>query len=313
MTITKTVRFYKPNVTTLRDIKNQIENVLNNGIYTNSNYVRALELFYIDMYNVRYAVACSSCTQGLIMALRVLKKYYNINECAIPSFTWQSTRFAVDMNNMSTKYADVDIDSWLMEDVKSDAYIPVHTFGSVIEYDREPVIYDAAHATGSIIKDFGEMSVFSLSATKIITSCEGGMILTDSSKYYKKLIEIRDILSRMSELNAIIGLDNVSKIDYILQKRKWIYELYNRRLNKYKFQKVVNNTNYSTVAFVVDDESKHSEILHNLELNGIGYKKYYKPLNNNCINSYKIYKSIICLPSYNITSAKDIIKIIENI
>lgn len=308
----KHIKYYVPPKININKLNAYINDINSRGYYTNSKYVRQLEDTIKDMYDVRYVVACSSCSQGLNIAVRTI----HARECAIPNFTWYSTKYATE--SIKTSYIDVDIDTWLMQETCRDyeLYIPVHTFGNTYKYNKEPCIYDAAHSLGAKIEDFGEMTVISLAPTKIITSCEGGLILTDYKKYYDKIISLRDKISRMSEIHAAIGLINIENINNIIKTRKKTYTYYKKSLYKYKFQSISYDFNFSTTAFIVDSLYEHNSICNLLRNHNIEYKQYYEPLdvnNTNYKNTNYLYNHIICVPSYDMDIAVKIVKHIRQL
>jgi dTDP-4-amino-4,6-dideoxygalactose transaminase len=114
------------------------------------------------------------------------------------------------------------------------------------------LIEDAAHAHGSEYDgekagSFGLGGAFSFYPTKVITSCEGGMITTNNEEIYKKATIFRDQGKagfhgnvhvelgynwRMSEIHAVIGLFQLNRLEEFIEKRRKIAEVYNRELKK---------------------------------------------------------------------------------
>jgi dTDP-4-amino-4,6-dideoxygalactose transaminase len=125
-------------------------------------------------------------------------------------------------------------------------------FGNPAELDPllelgVPVIEDCAQSLGAEYKSrqvgsLGEISVFSFYATKMITTGEGGMILTDDEQTHSRLIERRDYdrkaLSptrynyKMTDIQAALGLAQLRKLHTFIEKRRHIASLYNDALSK---------------------------------------------------------------------------------
>ena len=121
------------------------------------------------------------------------------------------------------------------------------------------IIYDAAHAfgvfgkfeslkvsgfeslTGGVrsIGTCGDMSMFSFHPTKLFHSCEGGLLVFNDAKVQEKLFELRNFAihsetecvdvgsnAKMNELQALMGLECLKKIDELLEYRQKIYDAY---------------------------------------------------------------------------------------
>jgi dTDP-4-amino-4,6-dideoxygalactose transaminase len=252
--------------------------------------VRELEILVKERYNVDYVIACSSCTIGLLISIQALDKLFNIPKLiSTPSFGWYSSKWAIETSGHECEWIDIDPHTWLYD---HNSYIdivamPIHTFGSVDVNDSRFVIYDGAHALGSKIKDFGNATVMSLAPTKLITSCEGGLILTNDQQIAEEIIQLRHHVSRMSELNAIWGIETLEHIDEVLEWKKKVYEYYKKNLPG-TFQYIPNHSNYNTIGFLTDLYMPPE----------IEYKKYYLPLRFGLPNTNNVYGKMVCLPSW---------------
>ena len=142
------------------------------------------------------------------------------------------------------------------------AIVPVHVYGNVCDIEgferlREKygvkIIYDAAHAFGvtcsaidqsinpnnRTIASCGDMSMFSFHPTKLFHSCEGGLLVFKDPALQQKLFDLRNFAihsetecvdvgtnAKMNELQALMGLCCLKKIDALLEYRQKIYEAY---------------------------------------------------------------------------------------
>ncbi|KKL14580.1 hypothetical protein LCGC14_2514230 [marine sediment metagenome] len=193
----------------------KIKGVLKSGMLTNDEYVRELEFMIGDMYGVEYCIATSNCTMGLFLSFQCLQSGLLL-DIEMPNFTWMSPYMM--FNGYPTHFIDIDKETWLMKDIGTGIKLsfPTHTFGNLIEISNSPVIYDGAHALGSRIKEFGDATVLSLAPTKLVTSCEGGLVLTNQ-QYLAEFVRFRrDRCARMSEIHALIGLATLEHLDMIL-------------------------------------------------------------------------------------------------
>ena len=146
---------------------------------------------------------------------------------------------------------------------RTKAIVPVHVYGNVCDVDGferlgekygVKIIYDAAHAFGIFVNAeaqssrdnrgesigcYGDMSMFSFHPTKLFHSCEGGLLVFKNVAVQEKLFELRNFAihgelsctdvgsnAKMNELQALMGLECLKKIDDLLEYRQKIYEVY---------------------------------------------------------------------------------------
>lgn len=297
------IPFHKPMHLSIREteqIMNKIDSCLHSGMLTNNKNVKELEERIKDIHKTDYAIATSSCSQGLIIALQSLihiikqsEPYSKIftSKAYTQSFTWYSTAYAIDTCNIESVFCDINLDTWNMikNQSKYTLAVPVHTFGNVSTIESDFKVYDGAHCLGAKIKDIGDATVISLAPTKLITSIEGGIILTNDHNIAKCAIEIRDKISRMSEIHAIFGNAYLNHIDEVLKWKKEVYNYYRKHLNGI-FQKTAEDSNHNTIG-----------MLTNLKIpSHIETRKYYNPIvkNSDLPNTEEVFNNIICLPSW---------------
>lgn len=280
-------------------IKTQIEYIINSGQLTNGKWVKELELRIRQIYDVDYAIATVNCTLGLYLCYRYKK---HTNSVYMPNFTWDSYYLMLDD---TISFLDINLDTWLMNEPttyrRNSLIIPTHTFGNIIEMEDDyNVIYDGAHALGCELKKFGDATVFSLAATKLVTSCEGGMVITNQ-KYLADFVRFRrDKCARMSEVHALIGNIFLDHMTEIMEWKEMVYEYYKKNMIGI-FQKIPITSNYNTIGFLNVEDLKIPE--------HIEIKQYYTPIYDTELlpNAYKVYKNIVCLPSYYNCNYKQIV------
>jgi dTDP-4-amino-4,6-dideoxygalactose transaminase len=275
----------------LFEIGELVQDILESGQITNGPYVKLLEKTIKEYYNVKHVIATSNCTMGLLLCL---KSFDWSERIYMPSFTWQSPYNMISNYNSKVKFLDIDKETWNLEKYAGgyDALtFPTHTFGNIIDLGRENnVIYDGAHALGSQIKEFGWATVLSLAPTKLVTSCEGGLILTNNSDMINILRDRRDKSARMSEIHAIIGLKTFGHLREILSWKRKVYRYYKRHIPG-QFQKIPIHSNYNTIGFLNTENLKIPE--------HITTKQYYLPLwGEDVPNTVEVYHKMVCLPSY---------------
>src|SRR5262249_52395431 len=173
------------------------------GALTNGPLGRELEERAAAFLGVDHVVAVSSCTAGLMLALRACTSPGVI---ALPSFTFSATGHAVVWNGSQPLFVECDRPS-LQIDVadlerrvralseKPSAIMATHVFGAPCHAAAVealgaslgvPVIFDAAHAFGARhgerpIGGFGRAEIFSMSPTKVLVAGEGGLVATNDS------------------------------------------------------------------------------------------------------------------------------------
>jgi len=233
--------------------KKSVQAFYETGMITNGPVVRQLEIEVEDIFRVRHAVAVSSCTSGLMLALRCLGVRGKV---AIPSFTFFATAHAVNWNGLEPVFVDVDEETWNMspetlrkavdENEGIAAVMPVHVFGNPCEVKELEAIckgcelflvYDSAHAMGSKIGEewvggFGNAEVFSLTPTKMVVAGEGGIITTRDGGLAARLRagrnygnegdydpEIVGLSARMSEFHAALAIESLRLMELNVSRR----------------------------------------------------------------------------------------------
>jgi len=280
-----------------------IEEVLQSGQLTNGKFVRELEEKIRKMYKVDYAIATANCTLGLMFCYDYLRAFSRT--IFIPVFTWDSVYLALKKLDYIIEFCDIDKNTWHMNGSKYRRNVsPNHTFGSVDVVRDKFVIYDGAHALGCKLEDIGMATVFSLAATKIVTSCEGGIIITNHKTLAHWCKHNRDKMGRMSEVNAIIGLATLKHLDKIKRWKKKVFKYYRDHLPG-KFQDIPIESNYNTIGFL------NTELL--VIPKKIETRQYYEPVWNDgksFPNARYVFRNIYCLPSWYGVDYKKIVDLI---
>ncbi len=292
--------------------------VVESGLITNGKYVAAFEERVANYLGVKHCVAVSSGTLGLVLALRAMDLK---GEVILPSFTFTATAHAVEWNGLTPILVDNDPYSFNIDvdqvekhiTPKTAAIIAVHMFGNPADVDRLGVLarehnlrlmYDAAHALGSryrgrTLGGYGDVEVYSLSPTKIVTTGEGGLIVTNEDALAERCRLARNqgvdaeydchlvgLNSRMSEFHGIVGLKSMDLVDAAVEKKIALVEYYRPMLEELpgvRLQKLADSTVRSTYKDfnIVIDAAKfgmNRDVLADaLGERGITTKKYYSP------------------------------------
>ena len=296
------IQFAKPDIKLTQEDMKKIQASIESGWFCNSVYVQTLEAHFRERFKVKHAIACSNCTSGLIIAFKALGIKNKV--VATPAFTWPSTVHAIECNDNTPAFRDINKDTWNMEFDPSyfaEAVISVDVFGNESYIKTKlPIIYDAAHGYGlRNLGHRGDIEVVSLSFTKPVTAMQGGMILTNRDDLYEELRELVNLSAKMCEINAYIGLNQIETYQHKLQGRKIAINMYKELIAiPFEAQKVDSDFNYSTFSILLESNEIRNRIADNFRKNNIEVKIYYEPLIKGLRNTDDVYDRIISLPIY---------------
>jgi perosamine synthetase len=189
------------------------------GWLTQGPKVAAFEKAFAERHGVKHAIATTSCTTGLHLALTALGIGPG-DEVIVPAFTWISTANVVLYCGATPVFVDVDPETFNIDSrkipsrvsEKTRAIIPVHLFGLCADMDsireaiprRVKILEDAACAAGASYKNvpagsLGDAGVFSFHPRKPITTGEGGMVTTNDQTLAEQMVKMRNHGASISE------------------------------------------------------------------------------------------------------------------
>lgn len=238
-------------------------------ISSQGKFVKEFEKRMADYIGVQYGVATSNGTTALHLVLHSLGIGPG-DEVIVPTLTFIATANAVHYTGAKPIFVDSEKDTWnidpaLVEQAitaRTKAIIPVHLYGQPCKMDEIMdiakrhnlyVIEDAAEAHGAEYKgrkagSIGDVACFSFFGNKIITTGEGGMILTNDQNLCEKMMILRDhgmskekrywhpqvgFNYRLTNIQAAIGCAQLERIDRILKEKRCIKDTYNRHFESY--------------------------------------------------------------------------------
>ena len=190
-----------------------------NGWLTQGPKVAEFEKRFAEAHGVKHALAVTSCTTGLHLALAAMGIGEG-DEVIVPAFTWVATANVVLYCGATPVFVDVDPytfnidDSQIADKVTSrtKAIIPVHLFGLCANMDAirkavpsdVKILEDAACAAGAIYKGkkaggLADVGVFSFHPRKSITTGEGGMVTTNDDALAEWMNMMRNHGASVSE------------------------------------------------------------------------------------------------------------------
>jgi perosamine synthetase len=191
---------------------------LESGWLTQGPKVAAFEVAFAERHQVGHALATTSCTTALHLALAALGLGPG-DEVIVPAFTWIATANAVVYCGATPVFADVDrvtynIDAADVErkvTARTRAVVPVPLFGACADMDAVhavvpegiAIVEDAACAAGAAYRgrpagSLGDVAAFSFHPRKSITTGEGGMATTDDP-------ELADVIGRLRSHGAAVS------------------------------------------------------------------------------------------------------------
>jgi dTDP-4-amino-4,6-dideoxygalactose transaminase len=306
----------RPSLVEPAEMLGALTRMFSSGTVTAAAYVRRFEQSCAQYLGVEHAVAVSSATSGLILAVKALGL---TGEVIVPSFTFTATVHSLVWNGITPVFADCEPGTYNIdpEDVErkmssaTSAIMPVYIFGnpprikwlSDIAMNRGlRLVFDSAQAFGAEYGGiraggFGDCEVFSLSPTKVLTAIEGGLITTNNPELAAWLRKARDygksgediecvgLSARMSEIHALVGLNNLARIRSHLERRHELIALYKERLHAIEgigFQQVHrgNSSSGNYMVIFVDREKagiSRDELYDELKARNIQTKKYFYP------------------------------------
>ncbi len=301
------------------------------------------------------------------LALDIAIKAMNLKgEVITTPFTFASTTHAIVSNNLKPVFCDINlkdftIDVEKIEELITDktcAIIPVHVFGypcdvkaieQIAKKHNLKVIYDAAHVFGVEIDgvgigNYGDISMFSLHATKVYNSIEGGLLtfkndnLKDKFNSYKNFgisdyesVKYVGSNAKMNEFQAAMGLVNLRYINEQIINRKIITDMYKSQLKEIEGIYMVEGKdnvkhNYAYFPIIIDENKtgiSRDELYNKLKEYNIFTRKYFYPLItdfdcykniyqfNDLYNAKYISDRVLILPLYGDLLHEDVLEIVD--
>lgn len=238
-------------------------------------YLEEFERAWASYCGMRYGIAVSNGTTALQVAIACLGLQPG-DEVILPTFTIISCAQAITYNGGIPVLVDCEPRTWCMDVSQVEARItprtraimPVHIYGHPVDMDPILslakqhglyVIEDAAEAHGAEYLSgrgtksetwrrcggMSDISVFSFYANKLVTTGEGGMVLTNDEKIAERARSLRNLCFRrerrfyhtelgfnfrLTNLQAAIGLAQVERMPDTIRKKRWMGETYTKRL-----------------------------------------------------------------------------------
>jgi len=283
-------------------------NVLKSGYIAQGSHVAEFEGALTGFIGMKGGVATSSGTSALHLALLALEIKEG-DEVIIPSYVCsaplnaiyyvRATPVVVDINPSTFNLSVSKLIKCVTKNTK--AIIVPHLFGLPAEMDEIlslgiPVIEDAAQALGGTYKgkkvgSFGLISVFSFYATKVLTTGEGGMVVSDSEDLISRVKELREYDQKkeyelcfnykMTDIQAALGLSQLSFLEELLDRREKIASRYFKEFQGCPFSLPIRKEGREHIyyRFVVKTSEDASPYLERLQQRKVmGQRPVFIPL-----------------------------------
>lgn len=254
-----------------QDAKDNVNQALSAGWLSSAGpYVTQFEQDFARRIGVKHAITVNTGTAALHIALLAAGIGVG-DEVIVPAFTMAATWLAVIYVGATPVFVDAELDTYNIDPTqieakiteKTRAIIPVHVYGHAAEMDSIMaiaakhnllVIEDAAEAHGATYKGriaggIGQIGCFSFYANKLITTGEGGMMVTSDDKLANEARKFKDLYHspakrfihekvgynyRMTNLQAALGCGELMHLDEYIVKKRAMAARYSKALSQIK-------------------------------------------------------------------------------
>lgn len=363
----KPIYITQPYLPPLEELTPYLEKIWEHKVLTNGGpFHQELEQALCDYLGVEYISLFANGTLALVTALQALRI---TGEVITTPYSFVATAHSLLWNGIKPVFVDIDpvtlnIDPQKIESAispQTTAIMPVHVYGHPCDVDAIQriadnynlrVIYDAAHAFGvrchcGSVLNHGDLSVLSFHATKVFNTFEGGAIISPDAKTKRHIDHLKNfgfvgettvvaagINSKMSELNAAVGLLQLKHIDHAISRRREVDAIYREAFRNVKGIRCIESSgetvaNYSYFPILIDKDYPLSrdELFNQLRDQNIYARRYFYPL----ISDFPMYRGlrsaspdnlpvartaaeqVLCLPIYPNLSLNDQKIVIQNV
>lgn len=290
---------------------------MNSGAWlTEFKQTRNFEQSIADYVRAPFCSVMSNGTVTLIAALMAMGIKPG-DEVIVPDFTMSATSHAVALLGATPIFVDVEPETLCMDYGRMKKAVTKNTkavicvdlngrypkqFDEIIEFCKQNELWmleDAAQALGSNYKGiplgtFGDVGSFSFSMPKIITTGQGGAIVTSSQELYEKVLKIRDFGReeagsdhymtiganfKFTDIQAVIGIEQIKKMPIRVLQKKEICKAYDARLHGMREIKIFKHNYEETVpCFYEILCERRGELMEYLKQNNIGSRRFYPAL-----------------------------------
>lgn len=290
-----------------------------NGWFTEFEKTYELEKIIASFTGARHCILVNNGTISLTLAALAIGIQPG-DEVIVPNYTMIATPNSIKMLGAQPVFVDVELDSLCINfELLKNAITPrtkaiflvlangryplvdIDEFVKLAKENNIVLIEDAAQSLGSYYPNgkhqgtVGKIGSFSFSVPKIISTGQGGALVTNDDEMAIKLrklkdfgrerggIDIHDTIGfnfKFTELQALIGIEQMKKLDYRIKRKKQILRRYINNLQGCNEIKIWDsNDNYTTPWFIDSLVQRRESLIKFLFDNGVGTRKMYPPIN----------------------------------
>jgi dTDP-4-amino-4,6-dideoxygalactose transaminase len=285
----------RPNIGNRERLLDRIRDLLDRRWLTNQGpLVHELETEICELLGTKHCIVTCNATTALEIAIRALNL---TGEVIVPSFTFVATAHALQWQEITPVFSDIDpqthnLDPRCVEALitpRTSGILATHVWGRPCAIDelieiaarhRLKLLFDAAHAFGCSyrgrkIGNFGEAEVFSFHATKFLNTFEGGAVVTNEDELAGKIrlmtnfgfagydqVTYLGINGKMSEPAAAMGLTGMESLDEFVANNRRHYKRYQEALADVPGVRLIRydeaeQNNYQYIVLEIDEPKTH--------------------------------------------------------
>jgi len=303
---------------TENEIKSVTEYLSSGGWLTEFKKTEEFEQMLSDFLGAKYSVVLTSGTVALYLSLLAMGLKEG-DKVIVPNYTMIATVNAVKWASAEPVLVDVNPTNLCMDigkievdlSCKALIYVSINGRGGnmdeVVRFCKRNnlvLIEDACQSLGSkwnnkYLGTFGNVGIFSFTPHKIVTTGQGGAVVTNDEELYRKIKKLKDFHRtapatdwhdglgfnfKFTDLQAVIGIEQMKTIDYRIKKKKEIYQRCREKLNDSKEVNFLPINLDETTPWFVDILLPNGELRDNLitylKKNNIGSRPFYPPINH---------------------------------
>ncbi len=305
-----------------KEAKRNVREAISSGWLSSAGpFIKKFEQEFARYLGAKYAISVSSGTAALHVALASLGIGEG-DEVIVPAFTMAASWMAVLYSGARPVFVDCELETYNIDSEEIEkkitrrtrAVMPVHIYGHSCEMNKIMslakkhklyVIEDAAEAHGAEYGskkcgNFGDINCFSFYANKIVTTGEGGMVVTNNKKFAYEANKFKDLYHsdkrrfiherlgynyRMTNLQAAVGCGELENVDKYVERKQWMANLYDQGLKDIPGIKIpttrpgVKNV-YWMYGIIIDKEKfglNRDELRTRLKKEGIDTREFFYP------------------------------------
>ncbi len=286
-------------------------------VSSHGKYIDEFEREFSKFIGTEYGLTVSNGTTALHLALSALGIREG-DEVLVPDLTFISPVNAVIYCNATPVLCDIDRNNWCIDSGKIEALITpktraiivVHLYGNSADMDKIMeiarkhklhVIEDTAESLGTTYKgkrlgSIGDIGCFSFYGNKTMTTGEGGFCTTNNKELYEKMSMLRDhgmtskkrywhefigYNYRMTNLQAALGVAQLERINYFIERKHEIGKIYRNKLkNKVTLHPEGGDYNgtYWLYSILLKNEKERDSLMDFLYKNGVDTRRFFYPV-----------------------------------